>query len=133
MINSIKNFIKQVPAIMRLYGLLSNKSKCAPGRFNSSTYWDSRYRNGGTSGAGSYNRLAEFKAEIINCFVDKNSIGSVIEFGFGDGNQLALANYPQYVGYDVSEKTVEICRVRFNSDTKKHFIIFRNGMARLQS
>lgn len=89
--------------------------------FNSSTYWDSRYVNGGTSGAGSYEHLAEFKASVLNPFVADKKIKTVIEFGFGDGNQLTLADYPNYVGYDVSQKAVEICRERFKGDTKKSF------------
>lgn len=29
-------------------------------------YWENRYAKGGTSGAGSYGRQAEWKAEIVN-------------------------------------------------------------------
>src|SRR5579859_8234848 len=57
----------------------------------SSTYWEERYRAGGNSGAGSYGRLAEFKAEVLNGFVHSRGIRSVVEFGCGDGAQLALA------------------------------------------
>lgn len=45
--------------------------------FNSKLYWEARYKNGGNSGAGSYNKLALFKAEIINEFIKKNNIKSV--------------------------------------------------------
>ena len=58
--------------------------------FNSASYWDSRYVSGGTSGAGSYGHLAEFKANVLNTFVANRNIKLVIEFGFGDGNQLIL-------------------------------------------
>ena len=47
-------------------------------------------------------RLAAFKAEVPNDFVRARGIDSVIEFGCGDGAQLALAEYPAYVGIDVS-------------------------------
>ena len=40
---------------------------------NSHEYWEKRYASGGNSGAGSYNYLAEFKAEILNNFVTKNT------------------------------------------------------------
>ncbi|MFZ5502765.1 MAG: class I SAM-dependent methyltransferase [Pseudomonadota bacterium] len=80
---------------------------------NSSQYWDDRYKVGGNSGAGSYGRLAQFKAEVLNDFVVKQEIRSVVEFGCGDGAQLDLANYPEYTGFDVSPKAVEICRARF--------------------
>jgi cyclopropane fatty-acyl-phospholipid synthase-like methyltransferase len=80
----------------------------------SKRYWDNRYSQGDNSGAGSYGRLAEFKAEILNKFVAENNIRSVIEFGCGDGNQLMLANYPYYIGVDVSPKAIEICRKLFD-------------------
>jgi SAM-dependent methyltransferase len=79
----------------------------------SATYWDNRYRKGGNSGPGSYGRLAEFKAAIINDIVKKHGIRTVIEFGCGDGHQLELAHYDSYIGFDVSPKAVEICRARF--------------------
>jgi SAM-dependent methyltransferase len=89
----------------------------------SAGYWEKRYRAGGTSGAGSYSRLAEFKAEIINEFVRAHNVASVIEFGCGDGAQLALAKYPQYVGLDVSPAAVEICKQKFASDATKRFYV----------
>src|SRR5262249_56626361 len=51
---------------------------------------------------------------------------SVIEFGSGDGNQLALARYPQYLGFDVSERAVETCRERFRDDTSKRFALLND-------
>lgn len=42
--------------------------------FNSKKYWNDRYLTVGNSGAGSYNKLAQFKADIINNFVEKNQI-----------------------------------------------------------
>ena len=90
--------------------------------FVSADYWDQRYLTGGNSGAGSYHRLAEFKAKIINGFVKENNINSVIEWGCGDGNQLSLACYPHYVGFDVSKMAVEICRQKYQGDPTKTFI-----------
>jgi len=89
--------------------------------FNSSKYWEGRYAAGGNSGVGSYNRLAEFKAEILNDFVKKHSINSVIEFGCGDGNQLSLAQYPRYLGFDVSQTAINICKNKFSDDKTKEF------------
>jgi hypothetical protein len=83
-------------------------------------YWESRYSSGGNSGSGSYGRLAEFKAEIINDYVAKNGITSVMEFGSGDGAQLALARYPEYTGVDVSQTIVDAARAAFaGNDTIK--------------
>lgn len=75
---------------------------------------------------GSYNQLAEFKAEVINSFVQKHNISSVIEFGCGDGNQLRLAQYPSYLGFDVSEKAISICRELFSEDTSKQFALMKD-------
>ena len=41
--------------------------------FKSSNYWESRYKNGGNSGAGSYNQIAKFKTKIINDFIKKEN------------------------------------------------------------
>src|SRR5690606_16109619 len=75
----------------------------------SKDYWDSRYGLGGTSGAGSNNELAELKASVINRLVEKENVNSVIDFGCGDGNQLNMAKYPSYIGFDISKKAVERC------------------------
>lgn len=90
-------------------------------RFNSAEYWERRYQNGGNSGAGSYNRLAQFKAETINAFVKSHNIQSVVEFGVGDGNQLRLAEYPRYKGFDVAPTAVATCKESFSSDPTKNF------------
>ncbi len=87
----------------------------------SSSYWEQRYRQGGSSGSGSFGRLAEFKAETLNRFVEKMGIQSVIEFGCGDGGQLALARYPRYVGIDVAEGSISACHQRFAGDGTKSF------------
>lgn len=92
-------------------------------RFRSSRdYWEKRYTKGGTSGSGSYGRLATFKAEIINDFVAENNVRDVIEFGCGDGNQLALAEYESYTGIDVSPTAINVCREKFSNDLKKTFL-----------
>ena len=93
------------------------------GRFrNSGEYWERRYSRGGNSGAGSYNRLAEYKAVFLNRFVAEHAISSVIEYGCGDGAQLKLAQYPEYTGIDVSKTAVERCRALFDEDYSKRFL-----------
>lgn len=86
-------------------------------------YWEQRYATGGLSGSGSYGRLAKFKAEFLNEFVARHEIRSVIELGCGDGNQLSLAEYPSYVGFDVSRTAVRICEERFRGDSTKRFVL----------
>lgn len=88
-------------------------------------YWDARYEAGGNSGAGSFGKLAVYKADFLNRFVRKHSVESVLEFGCGDGNQLALYDFPAYVGLDVSPVAVAICRRRFRQDMSKRFEEFR--------
>ncbi len=89
---------------------------------NSARYWEGRYQSGGNSGAGSYGRLADFKAEFLNGFVARHQIRSLIEFGPGDGNQLSLAAYPKYLGVDISRTAVDICREKFKDDATKSFM-----------
>jgi SAM-dependent methyltransferase len=90
---------------------------------DSSSYWEKRYQEGKTSGVGSYGRLAAHKAEVLNDFVAKNNVRSVIEFGCGDGTQLALAKYQSYVGVDVAQGSIDLCEKRFASDTTKRFYL----------
>lgn len=87
----------------------------------SSDYWERRYRKGGTSGAGSYNELAEFKAEFLNEFVARERVETVLELGCGDGSQLRLARYPKYLGIDVAPSAVARCRSIFANDKTKDF------------
>jgi hypothetical protein len=87
----------------------------------SASYWERRYTDGGNSGAGSYNRLAEFKADFLNDFVERHDIRSVIEFGSGDGAQLELARYADYTGIDVSKTAIAATRSRFAGDGSKRF------------
>jgi SAM-dependent methyltransferase len=90
----------------------------------SAEYWEARYRQHGNSGSGSYQHLAEFKAEILNEFVAKHNISSVLEFGCGDGNQLTLAKYPEYVGLDVSATAIQMCIDLFKNDRSKSFYLY---------
>jgi trans-aconitate methyltransferase len=67
--------------------------------------------------------LAEFKADVLNKFVADHVIRSLIEFGCGDGNQLLLARYPEYVGLDVSPTAVKRCQELFKHDAAKRFAV----------
>lgn len=93
-----------------------------PDFVDSASYWESRYRLGQTSGVGSYDDLATFKAEVLNAFVQRHDVASVLELGCGDGNQLALASYPSYLGLDVSGTALRLCRKRFRRDRTKAFL-----------
>src|SRR5664279_5085962 len=115
--STVKNLIKGVPVIGSTAGRIARwnlflraRNLAFPG---SGSFWESVYVNGGTSGPGSYGRLAEFKAEVLNEFVHAKNIASVIEFGCGDGAQLQLAKYPRYVGVDVAARSVARCSSLF--------------------
>ncbi|MBL4775964.1 MAG: class I SAM-dependent methyltransferase [Mariprofundus sp.] len=113
--------MKVVNKVLRVLNRLRNKEA-----FNSGEYWESRYKMGGGSGAGSYSNLAIFKADYINDFVFENQIQSVIEFGSGDGNQLSLAKYTSYLGLDVSEEALKICKQMFCEDKSKRFMNYND-------
>ena len=108
--------------LRKIPGVSSLRARHLRRRFSSSDqYWEHRYAGAGNSGEGSYGRLAEFKAEVLNGFVAKHDVQSVVEFGCGDGNQLLLAEYPRYLGLDVSETAIETCRALFADDDTKSF------------
>ena len=114
-----KKSLKETPVIGPLLVRLWVRMHTVRG---SAHYWEQRYKAGGNSGVGSYDRLAQFKADFLNRFVDENHIATVIEFGSGDGAQLQLAKYPSYVGTDISPTAVENCRRLFAADSTKHFM-----------
>lgn len=89
---------------------------------SSRDYWESRYRIGMNSGAGSRGELAQFKAEVLNRFVSEHAIQTVIELGCGDGHQLSLANYPSYLGLDIVKPAIDLCSRRFADDPSKSFL-----------
>lgn len=89
---------------------------------SSTDYWDRRYAGGMNSGAGSYGKLAEFKARVLNDFVAENNVKSVLELGCGDGHQLSLAKYPRYLGLDVSAHAIDRCAQQFEGDETKSFL-----------
>lgn len=94
---------------------------------SSGDYWEKRYRLGMTSGAGSEGALARMKADVLNDFVREHYVGSVIEFGCGDGQQVTLARYPSYLGLDVSRSAVELCMQRFVHDPTRMFLWYNEA------
>ena len=98
MLQSLKTLVTRAPVLgsltVKLRSMWWSWHRRARRFRGSAQYWETRYRTGGDSGAGSYGRLAKFKAESINGFVRENGIHSVIEWGCGDGSQLSLAGIP---------------------------------------
>ena len=95
-------------------------------------FWNNRYLAGGNSGAGSYGANAKFKADFLNKFIKKHGIKSVLEIGSGDGANLALYEIENYLGLDVSEEAVRMCKEKFKGDKTKNFEI-ADGLPRLWS
>ena len=91
------------------------------GLIKSDLYWKIRYELALNSGEGSYGKPAMLKAEFINNFISANRITTVMEFGCGDGNQLTLAHYPSYIGYDISQHAIMRCKEIFKNDNSKVF------------
>ena len=90
----------------------------------SQRYWEHRYAQGGNSGAGSSGVLAEYKAGVLNAFVETHGIQTVVELGCGDGQQLLFAKYPAYTGLDIAPSAVARCRDLFSGDANKPFGIY---------
>jgi len=106
----------------KLAHILGWKRHLKVGEFSdSTTYWQERYKVGGTSGSGSYGRLAQFKAEVLNDFLKEKNIRAAVEFGCGDGNQLRYILYPTYLGLDVSPDAIERARKISKNDSTKRF------------
>jgi SAM-dependent methyltransferase len=116
---TVKDLLRPLPGMRQVTRIRQQFS------FNSSAhYWEQNYARGGTSGGGSCGTLARAKADFLNAFVEEHHIQSVVEFGCGDGNQLSLAEYPNYVGLDVSRTAISLCKQRFAEDMNKSFFLY---------
>lgn len=119
---NMKNLLKKIPVLNTITKILYFTIVSPSRKFaGSENYWKQRYKSGGTSGSGSYKKLAEFKAEVLNDFVKGNRLKTIIEYGCGDGNQLRLSNYPSYIGFDVSQEAISNCKAIFADDGTKTF------------
>lgn len=125
-VQTCKQLLRDIPVLGGWLQSLARRWRGTPPRQSSfpgsRLYWEERYARGGDSGAGSYGKFAEFKASVLNGFVADHRLLSIIEFGCGDGNQLTLARYPDYLGLDVSEAAIARCRARFASDRTRRFL-----------
>ena len=119
----LKELVKRMPVMGALARrtLELYRKATFPG---SQDYWRQRYTEGGNSGRGSSGQFADFKAETVNGLVRDLQVRSVIEFGCGDGAQLALGEYPVYIGLDVSPRAIQLCRHRFAGDQNKSFFLY---------
>lgn len=110
---SINNYILSGALYCREGREMVNSKPVEP--FDVIGYWTKRYAEGLNSGRGSYGRLAEFKAEVVNDLVARHGIRSIVELGCGDGNQLSMFEVEHYTGVDVSQRAIELCREKHSS------------------
>ena len=116
---TIREMVRPLPGV-RWISLLRQRLAFA----GSARYWEQSYAQGSTSGCGSYGTLGAAKSRFLNDLVRERAVRSVIEFGCGDGNQLAMARYPSYVGLDVSRTAIALCQRRFADDPAKSFFLY---------
>jgi cyclopropane fatty-acyl-phospholipid synthase-like methyltransferase len=116
---NVKDLVRPLPGV-RQVSLLRQRLAYT----HSAVFWEQNYSQGQTSGNGSYGTLAEGKSRFLNDLVRVRAVRSVIEFGCGDGNQLSLAEYPNYVGLDVSRSAIGLCQRRFADDPTKSFFLY---------
>lgn len=123
-LRKLSRILQKPPLIGPLVRTAATKFGHSTEFHDSTSYWESRYSQGGNSGYGSYGKFAQFKASVLNNFVQQKNVCSVVEFGCGDGNQLSLADYPEYTGVDISPSAIRMCKERFGQDTSKNFILY---------
>lgn len=78
-------------------------------------YWERRYREGRTSGAGSEGDEGAYKAAYLSKFLAEREVKTVVDWGCGDGQVLELVEFPpqtQYIGVDISPTIVERMRAK---------------------
>jgi hypothetical protein len=122
-VDLLKRIVKKTPLVRDVArAIMRQLAARKTATLDSADYWEDRYRDGRSSGAGSYNRLAQFKADVINQFVAEHAVQSVIEFGSGDGSQLKLACYPSYVGVDISKTAIDATRQLYARDATRTFV-----------
>lgn len=91
--------------------------------FDVPKYWDRRYRDGRSSGAGSEGDEGTYKARYVADFVAEHGVSSILDWGCGDGQvlrkmnlpELGSPNYVTYTGVDVSPAILKRMRQEFYS------------------
>lgn len=122
----VRETIKATPVLGELASTAARRYRTShfPG---SAAFWERHYAAGRDSGPGSFGHLADFKAEVIADVCAEQRIASVVEWGCGDGNQLAKLTVPRYLGLDVSRSAIEGCIRRFGGDPDKSFAWYEPG------
>jgi len=99
--------------------------------FDSTDFWERRYKNGGNSGAGSYGRIARQKSDFLTSFITNHAIRTMVEYGCGDGNNLRLTEERnpelRIIGVDVSRTALRWCKEKMPRQTFLHKDEFNDG------
>ncbi|MCK5342358.1 MAG: hypothetical protein KAR20_03090, partial [Candidatus Heimdallarchaeota archaeon] len=82
-----------------------------------------RYSLGGNSGRGSNGELLNYKARIINEYIARTNVQSIIDFGCGDGKVAQKIQIENYMGFDISGYAITMCRKRMFLDLCKTFFL----------
>ncbi len=115
-----RNIISSIEAVRIFRPWLAwYRQKRYPGSLR---YWEKRYAQGGDSGSGSSEIVAQFKAEVVNRVINMYDIHRLVELGCGDGSQLALFTVDQYCGLDISKSAIDRCKRLYQHDDGKSFI-----------
>ena len=72
----LKRLLRLLPTLPRA---AYQRLRKPPPFTSSEAYWETRYQAGGNSGDGSYRALAAFKAEVLNAFVARHGVQTVID------------------------------------------------------
>lgn len=97
--------------------------------YDPASYWERRYLDGRTSGAGSEGDAAAVKATTIDLVIAEHDITSVIDWGVGDGVVLGhvKAKVP-WLGLDVAPVAVERLRAKYGPRSRtKRFALVADG------
>lgn len=78
-------------------------------------YWERRYRDGRTSGAGSEGDEGAYKAAYLSKFIADHDVNTIVDWGCGDGQVLELVDLhgAYYRGMDISPTIVDRMTVKF--------------------
>lgn len=93
-------------------------------KFSAPSYWDRRYRDGRTSGAGSEGESAVRKAATINQLIKNEGVKSVVDWGVGDGTVLSMMSTEvDYYGIDISRFTIHRLRREWQHEPRRRFAL----------
>ncbi len=99
--------------------------------FDAATYWDNRYKGGGTSGRGNEGDLLGFKIGTLSNYVSMLEPKNIIDLGCGDGEVVKRAMFScPYTGVDVSPAAVAKCRKEIGKKIRTYSFFMNDAIGR---